>query len=83
MVKALAPILAPVFAVASLKSGMTGKSRPAPKLKGTGKSDSDSGFEVENNIPVIQAQELQQMSQVKIFEWDHSRGLGVVDRGTA
>jgi hypothetical protein len=68
VVKALAPIFAPVFAVASLKGGMTGKSRQAPKLKGTGKSDSDSGFEVDNNIPAILAQDLPQISQV-IFCW--------------
>ena len=61
VVKALAPILAPVFA------GMTGKSKQTPKLKGTGKSDSDSGFEVENNLTSLVAHELPQIAQVKLF----------------
>ena len=64
VVKALAPLLAPVFAVAALKNGMTNKGRAAPKLKGTGKSDSDSGFEMDSNIPGVLPQDLPQVAQV-------------------
>ena len=62
VVRALAPLFAPVFAVAALKSGMTHKTRP--KLRGTGKSDSDSGFEMDSNIPTAVTQELTQVAQV-------------------
>jgi hypothetical protein len=40
------------------------KPRPTPKLKGAGKSDSDSGFEVDNTVASILPQDLTQLAQV-------------------